>query len=144
MIGTIFRILVSAFFLGLLFLVLRDDIPGIISALKAVDPWLLAVGCLFMFLVAALLSLRLNLVFKAEHMPALKITEAFNVTFIGLFFNNFLPTSIGGDLVKAYCVSSKTGDKMKAFSGVIMDRVFALMIFVVIPSVTVLFPSDAF
>ena len=76
-------------------------------------------------------------------MPNLRWADALNVTYIGFFFNNFLPTAVGGDLVKAYCVSKKTGDRLNAFSGVLMDRIFGLVMFIAIPSVTVFFLRDS-
>jgi len=142
MIGTLVRALISVLFLGLLFYLLRDEIPAIWSSLQGVEIWPLVVGFLLIFTAIGMLGWRLKLVFKAQHMPSLRWTEAINVTYIGIFFNNFLPTSVGGDVVKAYCVSHKTGDRLNAFSGVFMDRVFALVMFIAIPSVTVIFLRD--
>jgi uncharacterized protein (TIRG00374 family) len=42
--------------------------------------------------------------------------------FIGLFCNLFLPTSIGGDLVKAIGLSRGVGQKPKVFASVVLDR----------------------
>ncbi|OYT62786.1 hypothetical protein B6U81_00045 [Thermoplasmatales archaeon ex4484_30] len=47
--------------------------------------------------------------------------------YIGSFFNAFLPTSIGGDAIKAYSISKEIKKKEDAFSSVIMDRITGLI-----------------
>jgi len=46
--------------------------------------------------------------------------------FIGLFFNNFLPTSIGGDLSRAYYLSRYCTDKAGSIGTVLLERVLGL------------------
>ncbi len=41
---------------------------------------------------------------------------------IGLFFNNFLPTSIGGDAARALVIGRPTGRLPRAFTSVVLDR----------------------
>lgn len=43
--------------------------------------------------------------------------------YIGTFFNLFLPTSIGGDAIRAWMLSNGKGKRLAAFSTVIADRV---------------------
>lgn len=47
--------------------------------------------------------------------------------YIGTFFNAFLPTSIGGDAIKAYAISKEIKKRENAFSSVIMDRITGLV-----------------
>mgnify|MGYP000106106101 CR=1 FL=1 len=42
--------------------------------------------------------------------------------FLGMFFNFFLPTVIGGDVVKAYYLGRETRDAVRALASVFMDR----------------------
>ncbi len=42
--------------------------------------------------------------------------------FTGAFFNNFMPTSIGGDVYKVYKLGKKLGDAVDAFSATFMER----------------------
>ncbi|SEM65016.1 hypothetical protein SAMN04489760_13017 [Syntrophus gentianae] len=46
--------------------------------------------------------------------------------FIGLFLNNFLPTSMGGDVFRAYDVARISGETPKAIASVIAERVLAM------------------
>lgn len=47
------------------------------------------------------------------------------LTFIGNFFNLFLPTSFGGDFIKAYYLGKKNGD-IKTGSIFLFDRVYGI------------------
>ena len=42
--------------------------------------------------------------------------------FIGMFFNQFLPTSIGGDVVRGYYLWKETDKKEHALSSIVMER----------------------
>ncbi|MCX5800919.1 MAG: lysylphosphatidylglycerol synthase transmembrane domain-containing protein [Candidatus Eisenbacteria bacterium] len=47
--------------------------------------------------------------------------------FVGLFFNNFLPANIGGDIVRIYDASRYCKDKSAVFIATFMDRVIGLL-----------------
>lgn len=46
----------------------------------------------------------------------------FKLYFIGAFFNNFMPTSIGGDVYKMYRLGKKIDDQATGFSSVFTER----------------------
>ena len=56
----------------------------------------------------------------------IKLWEAVRLTFLGQFFNTLLPSTVGGDLVKAYYVSKHTPKKGAVLVSVIVDRVLGL------------------
>ncbi|MBI4353331.1 MAG: flippase-like domain-containing protein, partial [Candidatus Omnitrophica bacterium] len=129
---------VSLFFVGFLFYVVRGDLPLIGKVLQNVKTPLLLTAAAVFFLTVFVMAKRLQLIFAVSDVP-LRLSESANLTFIGYFFNNFLPTSVGGDVVKALCASRITGETMKSVTSVLMDRIFGLFTFVVIPSFTFLF-----
>lgn len=45
---------------------------------------------------------------------------------VGLFFNNFLPGNVGGDLVKISDVAVQTGQAARAVAGTLLDRMLGL------------------
>lgn len=47
--------------------------------------------------------------------------------FIGLFFNLFLPTSIGGDLGKCYYLAESRADVLRAMATVLADRISGMV-----------------
>jgi len=61
------------------------------------------------------------------------------IFFIGHFFNAFMFGSTGGDVLKAYYASARTGHrKAEAVSTVFIDRVMGLLAMIVLTSVTML------
>lgn len=50
----------------------------------------------------------------------------FKFYLIGLFFNNFLPTSIGGDIFRIYNLIQVTGQRTHGFSSVLTERLLGI------------------
>jgi len=48
----------------------------------------------------------------------------FKLYFVGAFFNNFMPTSIGGDVYKVYKLGKKIDSPVVGFSSVFTERFF--------------------
>lgn len=49
------------------------------------------------------------------------------ILLIGLFMNNFLPSAIGGDIYRVYRTMPRDGQKSRAVSAVLLDRVMGLL-----------------
>ena len=107
------RLLVSLAFIGLLMYLMRNDIPEILGALRGADRGLIALAVLIFVASTVIFAKRLQLIFEAENIRV-RIAELLNLVFIGYFFNNFLPTSVGGDIVKAMCAARVTKQPMKS------------------------------
>ncbi len=81
----------------------------------------------FLFEVAAILLMALRwkkLLSGYGHTIGFQRLSGFYL--IGLFFNNFLPTSIGGDVVRIYKVAEETDDRTSAFASVIIERMLGI------------------
>ncbi len=63
-----------------------------------------------------------------------RITSYF---FIGMFFNLFLPTSVGGDVVRAYYLTGRPGHKLPAFVSVLSDRINGFYVLLGLACITV-------
>jgi uncharacterized protein (TIRG00374 family) len=57
---------------------------------------------------------------------------AVRLHFLGLFYNNFMPSSVGGDFIRAWYVTKHTDRKFEAALSVFVDRVIGLLSTVVI------------
>jgi uncharacterized membrane protein YbhN (UPF0104 family) len=55
--------------------------------------------------------------------------------FIGMFFNLVLPTSVGGDVVRAWYLDGGSGRRLSAFLSVFVERLSGLMVLIVIACV---------
>lgn len=138
---SLLRVLISLGFVGLLLYFVRDEIPTILNTLKNVNRPLFILAVAVFFSTVVILAKRLQLIFAAEDVK-ISLGVTCNLTFIGYFFNNFLPTSVGGDIVKAMCASRITGQPVKSVTSVLMDRIFGLFTFILIPSVSLFFVSE--
>jgi uncharacterized protein (TIRG00374 family) len=59
--------------------------------------------------------------------------------YVGMFFNLVLPTSVGGDVVRAWYLAGKSGRRAKAFASVIADRVSGVVVLVALALVALPF-----
>jgi uncharacterized protein (TIRG00374 family) len=78
------------------------------------------------YVAAALLTfLRWYLLVRAVELP-FRVRDALRLGLVGLFFNAFLPGSVGGDIVKAAFLAREQDRRTVAVATVIMDRIIAL------------------
>ena len=50
-------------------------------------------------------------------------------TFVGSFFNNFLPANVGGDVMRGFGLAQYTERSAEAAVSVIVDRIIGLVAF---------------
>ena len=77
------------------------DAAGAVSVLTALPAWAWLLGALLLVAQLPQLALRWVLVLRASRLE-IKYADAATFTFIGYFFNQVLPTSVGGDVMRAY------------------------------------------
>lgn len=119
----ILRILVSA---GLIAVLLFRVSPARLAGeIRQIDPAWLA-GAVLIFLASSLLgAVQWHVLLRAGAVPIpLRRTAA--LYFMGLFFNNLLPTNVGGDVYKIYDVSRSGHDPHRVFAVTLLDRVFGI------------------
>jgi uncharacterized protein (TIRG00374 family) len=56
----------------------------------------------------------------------LSIKKLYGFYLVGMFFNNFLPSSIGGDVMRIYNVIEATGDRTTGFASVVLERIMGI------------------
>ena len=118
------RVTVGAALLVLIFF--KVDVGRVLDGLRSVElPYL---GLTFLiFLTGNLVgSLRWNLLLRAKGMTV-PIRSLYAYYLVGFFFSTFLPTSVGGDLMRAVELSRRTGRRADAFSSVLVERIIGLM-----------------
>src|SRR3989338_9659804 len=120
------RVTISLIFIGLLVWIFRKDIPDIAGALKRVNPPYFLTAFFFNIMSLVVVSQRLRMILRVQELR-ISLGESVYLNFIGNFFNNFLPTAIGGDLVKAYYATKKSERKLELFSAVFFDRFFGFL-----------------
>lgn len=135
---TLMRVVISLSFIAFLLWSVRDKWVEILEILKNIDTSLLVLGGALFIASLVIVSWRLRSLLNAQGLK-LRYKEAISLTFIGYFFNNFLPTAMGGDLVKAYYASKNTENKVGCFATVFMDRLVGIFSLFAIAGVAALF-----
>ncbi len=107
---------------GLLFWLFKNiNWVETINAFKSAE-WHLLFGAFAVnFLINIICLVRWQIFMQALDLKA-PIGSVFRYFFIGLFGNLFLPTSIGGDVVKAIGLSNRVGQKPKVVASILLDR----------------------
>ncbi|MBL7158378.1 MAG: flippase-like domain-containing protein [Candidatus Omnitrophica bacterium] len=131
------RVFVSTVLLAGLLFAMRHHLPGVAATLMKTNLAIFFFAVLLFAINVCVLAVRLRLVFQGEGLLIPYIRTA-QLSFVGYFFNNFMPTAIGGDLVKAYYAYAQTDQAGKSFVAVFMDRFVGVFSFIVIASIALL------
>jgi uncharacterized protein (TIRG00374 family) len=83
-------------------------------------------GAVAVFFVSSCLgSLQWHLLLRAGGI-SLTPAKTFRLYFVGLFFNNFFPTNVGGDAVKIFDVTRSGNDPHQVFAVTLLDRIIGI------------------
>ncbi|MFH1478364.1 MAG: lysylphosphatidylglycerol synthase transmembrane domain-containing protein [Candidatus Omnitrophota bacterium] len=118
----ILRISVSLGLILALSWLMRNDIGKILHTLKNANMFYLAMSLCISIPLSVALSIRLKILMEAQGIK-LPLKDYIYLTFIGYFFNNFFPTSIGGDIAKAYYAYKKSNNKAGSYAAIVVDRI---------------------
>lgn len=66
----------------------------------------------------------------------------FKYYLIGLFFNNFLPTGIGGDVLRIYNLIQSSGDRTVSFASVMTERLLGISSTLILALVSIILLRD--
>jgi uncharacterized protein (TIRG00374 family) len=115
----ILKIAVSA---GLLYVLLtRVDVSRLVAQARAASPLWLAVALILYLGMILISAWRWDLLLRTQrvHAPFSLLTNSF---LVATFFNNFLPSNIGGDVIRIGDTARLTQSKTLAATIVLVDR----------------------
>ena len=131
MLKVLLRLGISAF---ALYFVLRSiDLPAFWDRVKGMDPsWILAALVAYVFMQGVAVW-RWHRLLRAQH---IEVDPRFlnESLWVSLFFNNFLPSNIGGDFIRIADTATAAGSKTLATMVIVVDRVLGLTALVLIAS----------
>lgn len=114
------KVLISLLFI---YLILKKiDLKEVIKIIKNADLFFLIFAYILILINNYLLALRFKCIVEIYFKKNLSSFFIFKLTMIGLFFNNFLPTSAGGDIVKVFYVIKNEEKKFLSGISVLIDR----------------------
>jgi len=124
MLTLLLKVVVSV---GLLYVLLgRTDLSRLWSYVRhASVPWLSAALLLY-FLMILLSVWRWRILLDAQHV-GVPSSRLLNSYLVATFFNNFLPSNIGGDVIRIRDTARQAGSKTLATTVVLMDRGLGLL-----------------
>ncbi len=132
------KIAVSVILFASLFLFGKVDLSKSIEVALKANPWYLlaAVG---LFLGSTFLNAhRWKLLASAVGLNQ-SLLKMVQFCFVGVFFNLFLPSTVGGDFSRCYYLSKGTGKYAHAFYSVLADRTVGIAVLFLFASVGILF-----
>ncbi len=128
---TLLKIVISVGLMGyLLYRFLSDpaDRVLLLDTLTTANYWYLILAVAFFVLAIFTNALKWFILLRAQGVPV-PLKSLVNYTFVGFFFNNFLPANVGGDVMRGFGVAQHTEHSADAAVSVVVDRIIGLMAF---------------
>jgi glycosyltransferase 2 family protein len=110
----------------LVYLVRRLDLDQLRSNLFAIDPWTFLLGLALVGLQTAILNGRWMLIMRSLGV-SIEWLAGMRILLISLWFNQVLPSSAGGDVVRIWLLRRRGVQWSQAVKGVMADRFTALL-----------------
>jgi len=118
--------------LGLIGLILtRIDLSELLSSLGDVRTGLLALAFSLHSIGLLLSAARWHILLGIQRID-FSFRDTLLIYWIGSFFNAFLPTSMGGDVVKGYIASKRDGRMIEVYSTIILERGAGVLVLIAI------------
>jgi len=96
------------------------------SVFAQMNPLVFAVALCFFLLSMVIVGLRWWLLLKTQSIY-IDLWAAVKLYLLGWFYNNFMPSSVGGDLIRIWYVTKHTDKKFEAGLSVLVDRAVGLL-----------------
>ncbi len=122
--SVVVRLLFGLSTFAILFLMVHPR--DVLEALRHADLHFIFLGALLCFLGIAARAYRWMLILRhlAIRVPFWRVLE---ISMISLWFNTFLPGSVGGDLYKIYDVSKASAKKIRPAAAVLLERLTGVL-----------------
>ena len=133
--SVLFRVSISFILLALLFKFNKIDIHDLINDIKGADSLFLCAAFAVFFLGYLLGFLRWQMLLKAAgiRIPLKRLISSFSG---GIFFSIFLPSTIGGDVVRTADLAEHTNKAKEVIATVFLDRLsgYIGLVIVILPA----------
>jgi uncharacterized protein (TIRG00374 family) len=140
-ISTILRICIALLAIGVLCAI--QDWTKLKATFSELSILALAGGVLCFMAANVVISIRWYLLLKAQKV-VIPFLAGVKIHFLGLFYNNLLLSSVGGDVLRAWYVTKHTHKRLEAAFSVLIDRIVGLASLIMMAAVFYfLFPVDA-
>lgn len=130
------RMTISVLLLG--YIAWKTDWPAVGSAFASLQVGWFAAAAALLIVTQVVSTWRWKSFADALrfHRP---LRQLVGFTFIGMYFNLVLPTSVGGDVVRAWYLNAGSGRRLAALASVFLDRLNGLTVLVLLACLGTLF-----
>lgn len=115
----------------IVYLLSRTEYTAIYLSLISANPFYLLLALLTLFLGKFLTGYRWQILLAAQDIK-IPLKTLIASLFVGQFFNSFLPTTIGGDAIRAYDTAVASKESAKSVTTVFMDRFIGVLALVLL------------
>jgi hypothetical protein len=109
----------------LLFLLSQQGWDQVLAAAQLIPPFYFVLAILLMLGSRLAVVVRWHVLLRAAGIP-IALKQSFRITFAGLFASNFLPTTIGGDLLRVGMAMQLGYDRVICAASVVVDRLVGM------------------
>ena len=137
---TVLRALISISLLAyLIYLAEPANILEVLNGIWSGDGLGYLAGAVILFLISYIvLSIRWQVLVSGYGLR-IPTYVLFQYYLIGLFFNNFLPTGIGGDVLRIYNLIQRSGERTIGFASVMTERLMGISATLILAILSLLF-----
>ncbi len=96
------------------------------AVFRKMNMWIFALTLGIFVLCQIVMGLRWWLLLRTQSI-FIRLWAAVKLYFLGWFYNNFMPSSVGGDLVRAWYITKHTHKRFEAVLSVFADRAIGLL-----------------
>jgi uncharacterized protein (TIRG00374 family) len=107
------------------FILSRLNLPLFVEQVRLLNPFYIIPGIALSIAALVLASLRLKIIVNVVA-PGMSLFSLVAVNLVGLFYGQFLPGVVTGDVVKAYYLARTQADKVSIYSAVMIDRLVGI------------------
>jgi len=104
----------------------RIQIRDVVAQIHSASVGYLLLAVVFQLIAKVIWTSRWQTVLKLNDIHR-GFWELFGIIHIGLFFNNFLPSSVGGDAIRGYYASNSRDGLAKSYGSLIIERTMGLL-----------------
>ncbi len=116
------RACVSAVVLGVV--LYQVDPSSMLAVVRRAEPAWLGLSLVLIYAAVGVKAYKWGMILRSQG-TEVGFFRLFDFYLVGLFFNNFLPTSIGGDVVRGFELSRQTDDASQSAASIVSERLVA-------------------
>jgi len=140
---TILRISVAVIAIGIVIAICYHQREDLKITFSALSPAIFLLALLIFMFANAIIAMRWYGLLRSQHID-ITFAAALKIHFLGLFYNNIMVSSVGGDMLRIWYAAQHTHKRLEAGLSVFVDRIIGLSTMIMMAvGFYFLFPVDS-